>query len=165
MRSKNLRISLRKRQKRQERCARGDAWRMAKNFPKLNEKNNATFSSPTEAWCLQAPSVIKQEERELVVDSGASMHILNRKNLNSADFENSARFQKPYNGHYRRWRGAHKRRRNSVCQRNGFVTVQLLSLSQDSESSTSPAITPSQSTSDVEHWETSFENHQQPKTQ
>ena len=28
---------------RQERCARGDAWRMAKGVPKLKEKDKATF--------------------------------------------------------------------------------------------------------------------------
>ena len=75
----------------QERCARGDAWRMAKSIPKLKEKDKATFVSPREVWCLPAPSVIKLEEREFVVDSGASMHILSRKDLNSAELE-TARF-------------------------------------------------------------------------
>ena len=46
---------------RQERCARGDAWRLAKNISKLKEKDKATFFSPTNEWCLQAPSVIKTE--------------------------------------------------------------------------------------------------------
>ena len=35
----------------------------------------------------QAPSVIKTEEREFVVDSGLSMHMLSRKDLNSAELE------------------------------------------------------------------------------
>ena len=56
---------------RQDRCARGDAWRMAKSILKLKEKGKATFFSPPEVWCLPAPSVIKPEEREFVVDSGA----------------------------------------------------------------------------------------------
>ena len=33
---------------RQERCARGDAWRLAKNTFKLKEKDKATFFSPTD---------------------------------------------------------------------------------------------------------------------
>ena len=58
---------------RQERCARGDAWRLAKNIYKLKEKEKATFCSPTNEWILPAASTIKPEEREFVVDSGASM--------------------------------------------------------------------------------------------
>ena len=48
---------------RQERCARGDAWRLAKNIYKLKEKDKTTFFSPTNVWCLPAPSVTKPEER------------------------------------------------------------------------------------------------------
>ena len=48
---------------RQERCARGDAWRLTKNDIKLKENDKATFFSPTNEWCLPAPSVIKPEGR------------------------------------------------------------------------------------------------------
>ena len=72
---------------RQERCALGGAWRLAKNIFKLQETDKATFSSPTKEWSLPAPSAIKPEEREFVVDSGASMHVLSRKDLNFADLE------------------------------------------------------------------------------
>ena len=72
---------------RQERCARGDAWRMAKSIVKLKEKDKATFFLPTEGCCLPTPSVVKLEEREFVLDSGASMHMLSRQDLNSADLE------------------------------------------------------------------------------
>ena len=48
---------------RQERCARGDAWILAKITLKLKEKDKATFFSPTNEWCLPAPSVRKPEER------------------------------------------------------------------------------------------------------
>ena len=37
---------------RQERCARGDAWKMAKSILKLKQKDKATFLSSTEVWCL-----------------------------------------------------------------------------------------------------------------
>ena len=72
---------------RQERCARGDAWRLAKNISKLKETDKTTFFSPTNERSLPAPSAIKPEEREFVVDSGASMHMLSRKDLNSAELE------------------------------------------------------------------------------
>ena len=80
---------------RQERCARGDAWRLAKNFLMFKEKNKATFFSPTNEWCLPAPSVIKPEEREFVVDSGAPTHMLSRNDLNSAELETLRVFKNP----------------------------------------------------------------------
>ena len=72
---------------RQERCARGDAWRLAKNILNLKEADKAAFLSPTNEWSLPAPSTIKREGREVVEDSGASMHMLRRKDLNSAELE------------------------------------------------------------------------------
>ena len=61
--------------------------RTAKSTQKLQERDKASFFSPTEVWCLPAPSVIKLEEREFVVDSGESMHMLSRKDLFSAELE------------------------------------------------------------------------------
>ena len=46
-----------------------------------------TFFSLTENWCLPSPSTIKPEEREFVVDSGASMHMISKKDLNSTELE------------------------------------------------------------------------------
>ena len=60
---------------------------LAKNILKLKETDKATFFSATNEWCLPVPSVIKQEEREFVVDCGASMHMLSRKEMNSAELE------------------------------------------------------------------------------
>ena len=71
---------------RQERYAREAAWRLAKNVLKLKEKNKAAFFSPSENRCLSA-SNLKPEERELVVDSGALMHMISKKDLNSAEME------------------------------------------------------------------------------
>ena len=65
----------------QERCAREAAWKLAKNVLKSKEHERATFFSPSENWCLLAPSILKTEERELVVDSGASMHMIITKGL------------------------------------------------------------------------------------
>ena len=72
---------------RQERYAREAAWKLAKNSLKLKEKHKTAFFSPLENWCLLAPSTLKPEEREFVVDSGASMHVISKKDLNSADLE------------------------------------------------------------------------------
>ena len=52
----------------------------------LKEKNRATFFSPPENRCHLASS-LKPEEREFVVDSGASMHMINKKVLNDAEMD------------------------------------------------------------------------------
>ena len=46
---------------------------------KLKARDKATFSFLTEAWAMPAPSSKKSEERELVVDSGASMRMPHKK--------------------------------------------------------------------------------------
>ena len=70
----------------QERCAREAAWRVAKSILILKEKHKTAFFSPSENRSLPA-STIKVEEREFVVDSSASMHMISRKDLNSAELE------------------------------------------------------------------------------
>ena len=72
---------------RQQRCARGDAWNLAKNIYKLKGKDNATFYSPAEEWVLPAASTKEPDEREFVVDSRACMHMVSKKDLNSAELE------------------------------------------------------------------------------
>ena len=51
------------------------------------EETKASFFSPTEKWCFPSPSKNKPEEIEFVVDSRASMHIINRMELNPAELE------------------------------------------------------------------------------
>ena len=53
---------------------------------KLKEKNRTTFFSPSENKCLPA-STLKPEEREFVVDSGASVHVISKKDLISAEMD------------------------------------------------------------------------------
>ena len=60
---------------------------MAKSVLKLKEHQRAAFFSLSENWCLPSPSTIEPEEREFVVDSAASMHMISKKDLNSADLE------------------------------------------------------------------------------
>ena len=64
----------------QEQGAREAAWKLAKSVFKLKEQERATFFSPSENRCLPA-STLKPEEREYVVDSGASMHMISKKGL------------------------------------------------------------------------------------
>ena len=81
----NLRICLRKRQS-------GKSKLPAKQrgcWPKVNknkEQDRATFFSPSENRCLPA-STLKPEEREFVVDSGASMHMISKKDLSNAEMD------------------------------------------------------------------------------
>ena len=70
----------------QERCAREAAWRLAKKSQNLKDKDKTAFFSPSENRCLPA-STPRPEEREFVVDSGASMHMISQKDLNSAELE------------------------------------------------------------------------------
>ena len=51
------------------------------------KRTKLPFFSPTNEWSLPAPSAIKLEERQLVVDFGASLHMWSRKDLNSAELE------------------------------------------------------------------------------
>ena len=66
--------------------AREAAWKLAKNVLKLMEHERATCFSPSENRCLPA-STLKPEEREFVVDSGASMHMISKKDLSNADMD------------------------------------------------------------------------------
>ena len=68
------------------RC-REAAWKLAKSvFKKSEEQNKATFFSPSETRCLPA-STIKPREREFVVDFGASMHMISKKDLSDAEMD------------------------------------------------------------------------------
>ena len=57
----------------QEQGAREAAWKLAKSLLKFKEQERAAFFSLLENRCLPA-STLKPEEREFVVDCGASMH-------------------------------------------------------------------------------------------
>ena len=70
----------------QEQGAREAAWKLAKSVLKLKEHERATFFSPSENRCLPA-STLKPEEREFVVDSAASMHMISKKDLSDAEMD------------------------------------------------------------------------------
>ena len=56
----------------QERCARRAAWNLAKHIYKLKSAGKTPFYTPNEARVMPAPTSKRPEEREFVVDSGAS---------------------------------------------------------------------------------------------
>ena len=70
----------------QELGAREAAWKLAKSVFKLKEHEKAAFFSSPENRCLPA-STLKPEEREFVVDSGASMHMISKKDLSEAEMD------------------------------------------------------------------------------
>ena len=72
---------------RPQRYARGKAWNLAKHIYKLKEKDKAAFYFPAEEWVLPAASTKESEEREFVVDSGASMHMVSKRDFSSAELE------------------------------------------------------------------------------
>ena len=80
----NLRIDIRRRQSGESK-AREAAWKLAKNVFKLKEHERSFFSYP-ENRCLPA-STLEHEEREFVVDSGASMHMIRKKDLSNAEMD------------------------------------------------------------------------------
>ena len=70
----------------QEQGGREAVWKLAKSVLELKEQERATFFSPSENRCLPA-STLKPEEREFVVDSGASMHMISGMDLSNAEMD------------------------------------------------------------------------------
>ena len=68
------------------RCPRSSVEPGQKRVLKLKEHERATFFSPSEHRCLPALT-LKPEEREFVVDSGASMHMISKKDLSNAEMD------------------------------------------------------------------------------
>ena len=67
----------------QEQGAREAAWKLAKSVLKLKEHERAIFFSPSENRCLPASTL----KPEFVVDSGASMHMISKKDLSNAEMD------------------------------------------------------------------------------
>ena len=79
---------------RQEDCARKAAWDLARQIYKLRAEDDATFYSLVET----KPAVLvsrNTEERMFVVDSGASMHTLSKKDLSSDEMDTLRRSRNP----------------------------------------------------------------------
>ena len=65
------------------------------NISKLKNSDKATFQSPFEARVIPAPTSKRPEEREFVVDSGASMHMMSKKQLSSDELDTLRRSRNP----------------------------------------------------------------------
>ena len=70
----------------QEQGSREAAWKLAESVLKLKEHEKAAFFSSPENRCLLA-STLKFDEREFVVDSGASMHMISKKDVSDVDMD------------------------------------------------------------------------------
>ena len=53
-----------------------------KKYLEIKRESETAFLSPSESCSLSAPSTLKPEEREFAVDSGASMHMIIKNDLN-----------------------------------------------------------------------------------
>ena len=78
----------------QEQGAREAAWKLAKSVLKLKEQERTTFFSHSENRCLPA-SNLKLEEREFVVDSGASKRMISKKDLKDAEMDTLTKACRP----------------------------------------------------------------------
>ena len=72
---------------RQEWCARKAAWNLAKDVYKQKKDSKETFYSLAEVWVMPTTSSTNPEERQFIIDSGASMHVLSKKDLSSEELE------------------------------------------------------------------------------
>ena len=73
----------------QESCARRVAWDLVKNICKLKNADKALFCTSIEARVMPTPTSTSPVEREFAADSGASMHMLSKKDSSSAELESS----------------------------------------------------------------------------
>ena len=106
---------------RQERCARGDAWRLAKNICKLKEKeqNCILFAY---RWVECACRIHKKPGGKRVCGGLRNLQAYGQQERPwRCRLGNREGLQKSDNGGNSQRRGANKRRGNSVCQRIGFI--------------------------------------------
>ena len=112
----------------QERCARKAAWDLAKHMHKLKNSDKTTFYIPGEVKGMSTPITSKRpEEREFVVDSGASVHMMSKKELSSEEMGTVKRSRNhtvvlTADGEVH----THEEAQVFVHDLNQFVTVQLL---------------------------------------
>ena len=120
---------------------------------KLKEHERATFFSPSENWCLPA-SNLKPEEREFVVDSSASMHMISQKDLCDAEMDTLTKSCSPTivitsNGEVQTHEEATVYvkeldiRIRIPCNTENFVPIVVPGLSSSSSGSSSTSKTPS----------------------
>ena len=87
---------------------------------KIKKHERATFFSPSENRCLPASS-LKPEERDFVVDSGASMHTISKKDLNSAEMDTLTKSCSPTTVITANGEVQTTHEEATVCQRIGYI--------------------------------------------
>ena len=105
----------------QERCARKAAWDLAKNIYKLKNSDKTTCYTPIVKG-MPARTSTRPEEREFVVDSGASMHMMSRKRIKLRRDGHSKKVQNPCIGVDWKRRIAPPRGGTSESVRNRAIT-------------------------------------------
>ena len=92
---------------------------------KLKEKDKAAFYFPAKELVLRASSTKDPEEREFVVDSGASMHMVSKNDLNSAELEIMRTSKKSDYGDDGQRRGANKMKKRRKMSSNWTYSSKL----------------------------------------
>ena len=111
----------------QERCARKAAWELEKHIYKLKNSDKAMFYTPIEVKVMLGHTSTRPVERDFVVESGASMHMMSKRDLSSEEMDTVKRFRTPTvvltaNGDVH----THEEAQVFVHDPNLFVTVPLL---------------------------------------
>ena len=102
-----------------KRCARGKALNLSKNIYKLKGQSYILFA--TNEWVVPAASTIKSEERKFLVDSGASMHVVSKRDLNSAELETMRISKNPTTVMTANGEVQTRERSHGICQRLGLI--------------------------------------------
>ena len=147
----------------QERCARKAAWDLANNIYKLKNSDKTMFYVPGEVKAMPAPTSKRPEEREFVVDSGASMHMMSKKELSSQEMRTVQLLEETPavlslgkvckdHGYSCEWVSGQKLRltkdgKSIVCKTDKFVPLVVRGLSVNSGSSSSSTSLPQESLS------------------
>ena len=123
----NLRTGLRRGQSGKSDGAPRSSVEAGQKCSKIKGENKAAFFSPSENRCLPAPSTLEPEEREFVVDSGASMHMISKKDLNDAEMDTLTKSCSPTtvitaNGEVQ----THEEATVSVKELDTFLTMKVL---------------------------------------
>ena len=85
----------------QERCARREAWDLAKDVCKVKKEEKEekdTFYSPAEAWVMQAPSLKKARSSRIRGRLRSVYAHAEQKRLKLKRTGNSSKIQEPHNG-------------------------------------------------------------------
>ena len=120
----NLRICLRKRRNGKSDVPVKQRGGWPKIYKNQRRQIKAAFFSPSENRCLPAPSNLKPEEREFVVDSGASMHMISKKGLEFCWMGNRDDIEKSDDGYNSQWWSADAWRGHSLRQELDFFFLE-----------------------------------------